>query len=584
MKNSIKPLVNIIKQYSWRSIFFRYFCVLLLCIGIPLSGLIWLISAHYTDNINAEIQSNASNAFARTSNNFTKALEDISKTYDMLIADGDVIAYLDSGKLTTSPLEIDYFSKVHEKASNLVYMSNYIDSIYLYHFNNNYVLSTKNGNFLENFGDISWYYAYMKDKKDYAVMLMDEKNGNKSGISVYFSVAANNDPVGLFVINMQPELLQLVSGDVSDSADFLYVFDTNFKPIAQSQNAVNFDTLNISPEKSETNTVYSDGKTMSYISEIRTHNLYLVMTTNVKNFEHLTNHSRMLFVSCIVFAIIAIVLVSFYISMKFFNMIMNIATVFTSTTDTLSPSDEEKNELEFISRNIIQLIDKNKSIENELALRMLHLKKSQIAMLQTQINPHFLFNTLNLINLYSYKENGPQNGTSKIIVLLSDILSFALNTSKYIIPIRDEIAYAQKYIEIENIKYKDSFDVSWDIDTKILNYMTPKFILQPIVENAFKHGILPLGKTKRGEVHISAYINGDVIYFEIKNNGVQIDAQKLEEINNNLKIGNIPENDSVGLFNVNSRIKLIFNDNFGCSVSSDIAETSVVIKIPILTD
>ena len=104
------------------------------------------------------------------------------------------------------------------------------------------------------------------------------------------------------------------------------------------------------------------------------------------------------------------------------------------------------------------------------------------------------------------------------------------------------------------------------------------------MENAFKHGILPLEKKKRGQVKISVQLCGEEIHFEIKNNGTQIEPQKLSEMQNSLKQNYIPENTHIGLLNVNSRIKLIFSNDYGCEIDSDENETTVIIKFPIIKD
>ena len=113
--------------------------------------------------------------------------------------------------------------------------------------------------------------------------------------------------------------------------------------------------------------------------------------------------------------------------------------------------------------------------------------------------------------------------------MLSELIKYTLNTKKYIVSIPEELEATKKYIEIEKIKLKESFDVEWDVDDNVLNQHTMKFILHPIIENAIMHGIKYLDD-KKGIIKISIKLENNILNFVISNNGPKIPLEKLQEV------------------------------------------------------
>jgi two-component system sensor histidine kinase YesM len=167
-----------------------------------------------------------------------------------------------------------------------------------------------------------------------------------------------------------------------------------------------------------------------------------------------------------------------------------------------------------------------------------------------------------------------------LIKLLSVILYFTLNTKEYMIDVKDEMIYIKKYIEIERIKYNNYFYVEWNICDTVNELKTLKFMLQPIVENAFEHGI----RNKPGEktLYILAQKTKKELIFTVSDNGSGITPKKLREIRTLLKSDEISENEHIGINNFNKRIQLIFGNAYGVKIQSSDTGTTVTISIPII--
>jgi two-component system sensor histidine kinase YesM len=213
---------------------------------------------------------------------------------------------------------------------------------------------------------------------------------------------------------------------------------------------------------------------------------------------------------------------------------------------------------------ITRLIDENYKIS-------LREKDMQIMALTMQINPHFLYNTLNTINMMAILKDDQE--TSDLIVSLSEMLHYSFKNNSETIPLSDEIQWTINYINIMSRRFEGVFQTSFDIPEELLLYKVPKFFLQPIVENAILHGFE--GMTGGGLLSISATIKEENIEFLVMDNGKGMTEAECENIMNQSLEG------SIGLSNVNQRLSLIYGDHFTIKVQSQREQgTSFYLTIP----
>lgn len=212
---------------------------------------------------------------------------------------------------------------------------------------------------------------------------------------------------------------------------------------------------------------------------------------------------------------------------------------------------------------------------NEINTLKEEIKKEKLKTLQSQINPHFLFNTLNSISRMALLEDSPN--TLEMVYCLSDLLRYTIDKYEEFPTIESEISNIEKYLFIQSIRYKNRLDFNIDIDNEILKYRIPAMILQPIVENAIVHGIEP--KSTHSTIDITGRIKDNRIQIIIKDSGVGIDDERLNKIkDNNFK------DFGMGISNPHQRIKHYFGDNFGLNIDSiKNVETTVEINIPAFT-
>ena len=240
---------------------------------------------------------------------------------------------------------------------------------------------------------------------------------------------------------------------------------------------------------------------------------------------------------------------------------------------------EDKNELMYIINSIQTHINDKTKMAEILEERMKLLRKSQYDMLQTQINPHFLYNTLETINWMAYNMSNSENPVSKSLINLASFFRNTL-TSGYFVSIENEIKYTNEYVNILALRYGDLFDIEWDIDESILSYTIIKICLQPIIENAVYHGIKQ--KNDKGLIKIKGLCDDNNIILIVSDDGVGIEKDALDELNKTLSETSFTnEKSHIGLSNVNQRIKIIFGDSYGIHVESTVGVgTDVYVTIP----
>lgn len=219
---------------------------------------------------------------------------------------------------------------------------------------------------------------------------------------------------------------------------------------------------------------------------------------------------------------------------------------------------------------IQELMDRSISQEQEKR----HMERR---LLQAQISPHFLYNTLDSI---IWMIQGKQyEGAGKMVSLLARFFRVALSKGKDIIPLRQEVEHATSYLSIQNIRFQDKFDFELNIDESLMEYLCPKITIQPILENAIYHGVENMFGD--GEIILSIQEHGEDICIEVSDNGEGMTEEQVEKILHHDIRKTSGKGSGVGVYNVDSRIKLLYGENYGISIQSELDEgTTVKILLP----
>ena len=234
--------------------------------------------------------------------------------------------------------------------------------------------------------------------------------------------------------------------------------------------------------------------------------------------------------------------------------------------------DDSTDELGDLTNNLQAMIDEINRLIREDYQTKIELKETQFKALQAQINPHFLYNCLSLINNKALMNNQPE--ISQMSQLLSVFYRTTLNKGKSKTLLQNEIKNVTSYIDIQRLLHDNIFDVMYQIDPNLPEIEVPNLLLQPLVENSIIHGILP-NKTKRGQLFVTVTNVMGHIYFTIMDNGVGIPQEKLSTLLTT-------DSSGYGLKNVHDRLILAYGEGSGLTINSIPGQsTMITFKVPV---
>ena len=209
------------------------------------------------------------------------------------------------------------------------------------------------------------------------------------------------------------------------------------------------------------------------------------------------------------------------------------------------------------------------------------MRKADLRLLQEQINPHFLYNTLDNI-VWLIEGNEPDEAV-EMVVTLSEFFRLVLSKGKEFITIRQEEQHISSYLQIQGKRYHDILDYHIYIDPGIYEYQIPKLTLQPLVENALYHGIKY--KRSRGMIEITGTQEGENLYLTVADDGVGMNEEELKKLEKEISRPCKETESGFGLANVNERIRMYFGAEFGMKIWSEKGSgTRITIEIPAITD
>ena len=234
-------------------------------------------------------------------------------------------------------------------------------------------------------------------------------------------------------------------------------------------------------------------------------------------------------------------------------------------------SSDSEDEVGILINSFHNMMDEINRLIDEVYVNKIALKEYELKALQAQINPHFLYNTLSMMNWMAIRSN--QMEISKVTLALSTFYRTALSKGEDVVTVENCIQNMQAYLEIQLTMHDNNFSVDWDIDPTIKNEKMPKLLLQPVVENAIEHGI---DEKEDGDkkIFLSFRGNGDDVVITVRDNGMGMPQEKAETLVTYQAKG-------YGLKNVNDRIRLLYGENYGIRIFSAPDEgTTVVMRFP----
>ncbi len=409
-------------------------------------------------------------------------------------------------------------------------------------------------------------------------------NPNEKGTRIYLARLINDidtfEETGLMVIEVDMQQMKRDYEDLTSNLfEAIYLLEENQKVIFSSNDS-RFDAV-INYSNNLSGVVYEDESKERLISyrniETPKWTLVTAISTN-RLFKEVNN-----FIEQVLFIFIPIVLLLTLMTvMEGAHMVSAINDIVSGMKDVgigkkgVNIETTREDEIGFLAHSFNKMSNEIKFLVENVKTEQLIRKEVEIKALQAQINPHFLYNTLETINWHAQLKGVPE--ISDMVTALSSIMDATIGRDNKLITLKDEMIYIENYISIIKYRYGGQLTFTKEIDPSILRLKIPRLILQPIIENSIGHGIGKL--IGAGEITITASKEEDHVRIEIYDNGAGIETEKMEQLLNDFKKETYTKK-NIGLYNVNKRLQLFYGKEYGLDIVSQQGDyTRVTLLIP----
>lgn len=584
-------MISVRKKLFFRR-FLHYFALMLLPVFLTMSIVVFFSQKTQTEQAESQIVQSLRSI---------EEMVDISLKNTVFLRDAFVSMprmmiyaqnYLSTG--VTDYEEIQLVYNLQTLISTAAYTNSNIHSIYLYWDGIETVYTSNTGLQSANtMKDTTWKPIYESEHSTSKIRTQRRPFGSttssESLISVFLPLITSR---GVIVVNMYPEKIEeYMQNNVSDMQEAYYLLNPNDEIIACSEP---FDIASGTLAQ-----VTSLNNQLDYIpSQVNIDNRSFYLTTTPyglygyrlislvsKNEFHalstLLLHTLLLESLVAIMVAVASALIVTRKNIRQIYYLMDIVS--TSEKDNLSAHKSPSyvmDEYEFISSNIIKTYIINENLRQEVQLKEYMKTKIELIALQLQINPHFLFNSLQLLDSQVYQLSGKHSTLNTTIQTLSGILHYATRSPNKPVTIEDELSQLESYAYVNKQRYPTMFQLYFDYEDCVLSYYVFRLMLQPLIENSIEHGIRPLNEKRKGLVKVRIHTSSGRIRFSIIDNGVGMTTEQILALRETINNNEISDT-HIGISNTNNRLILCFGPDSKLNIRSRLGRgTSISFSIP----
>ncbi|RIX50242.1 sensor histidine kinase [Paenibacillus nanensis] len=532
-------------------------------------------------------------------------LQNVEEISTLIATDPAFIDLLAASGEELSPKSIVEFSRLLEELSNVNSINHIVSQISLYHQPSHMMISTHYGGrrlaspeqqqWLENTAITSGTeitYVLAEDP-----IAGDETFGDlvhTDSVSLMRTMDLYNTKrrADIVIITLdESKLTRLMKSLLPSPSATIYLYSDYGKLIAGTGNQEGTDHILAYGDSVPGSTKTTDGKiTVSIDSPYSKWRLTLVQP--VKELYAQTDQLQLYTVGIIVISVLLAIGISWIVYIGIASPVdklyKGMKRLGTGNMNVQLPN-KRQDELGYLTEAFNRMVVNQRRLIEEHYEQQLRLAKTELNFLQSQINPHFLYNTLDSINWTA--KNYEADEISEMVLNLSRFFRLSLNKGKEVFTIDESISHLHYYIRIQQIRFLDSFTVQYNIQEESRSVPIMKLLLQPLVENAILHGME--GKTEGGMLMISSWIEkGETVHIEVRDNGDGMSEERVSYIRQELErlsrsdydLFSLEEEykDLFGLRNVVTRLKLYYGEGAGLAIGSVKGEgTSVIVTLPL---
>lgn len=568
----IKSILGGLRNSNFRKLFVKYWILVFLCISVPLSVGVTVMQRYSDKSLLEGIDSSVRRSADNTTSTISTLLSDAISILKKEITDADVVAFLNASK--TAP----------QSYSDMVMVRSVLNTVSinsrdgLYHSVD--VYSSESERIASSYY-LGQHQTIMNDKSLFDLFSMLQKahpgqtlfagtredtygrNAPKKVISIYQTMADSRNAGFVSISISKDKLISYLAKRGSDQNDSYLVVDHTGKVILDTANKLDGEYVNFLNDEPDGTPITRevDGCLMRIgVAELGEFGWKCVQMIPISELETNSRRLKLLLLEILVFGLLSSCVISYFATRKLFRPILSIMELLENPSNPMYDVEEHQ-EYRYLLVQILELFQKNITLESDMAERVAALRNARAKALQSQLTPHFLNNVLQTINWIAIEETQQESGrTSQAISLLSEVIRLGKEQKSNLTSVAAEVAYTEKFVELEKLRYGDEIRCHFDIDEDVREWQIPCMSIQPLVENAILHGLQPAGG--EGDIYIDVRREGVFgIRLSVEDSGEGIEQEAVERIEHFLKEDYIYLGEHLGVVNLFQRFRFLYGEN-----------------------
>lgn len=449
-------------------------------------------------------------------------------------------------------------------------------------FYSGYILSSDLKEFFQSGNSGGWYGAHP---------VLDEATGmTDSAYSMFYvrNIIDFRSKVGIVILDVSKQFIMeaLKNSNLPRESFTAFITDDGYETayseeagISTAKGSVFMEMLEQDEQKS--GCYYGDYKGKSYVflfARVEPSGSCICTMIPEKVITKQVDFMTVFFAIGIATAMTIICIVGYRISRGLGNSVTTTGEILAKATEgelNVRIEHNRHDELGTISDNINSMLDTVNELMTKERKAIERSKEAEIRSLEAQVNPHFLYNTLDAINWVAIEQGAPD--AAKMITNLAENLRYSIKNSNEEVTVAQEVEYLRKYLQLQQMRFKYSFDCILDVDEAVMKVHIHKMLLQPLIENAIEHAFV--GSQRDNTINVSIFMAEEELMIIVRDNGVGMSREMVDEINS-FDYMNDKIYEHIGIRNVATRIKMYYGEKGSLKVISDSNGTELIIVIP----
>lgn len=571
--SAVRRVIYYLKDYRFSSILVKYFLLLLICLVLPVTALSAWYGNQMRKNLEEEMIKRNVTSLEQVYNHMNSIMLS-AKNLAHSLSRGNGVLYLTTREyiMPENTEDLDEIKNILTITKNA---SDYIETVCVYFRKSNTFVTNSGSYKYDEYSDKECLELYSDNMSNRIVFQARKLHGKYPYLLtiLYPIIDGVDNNLGAVIININVEKLGEYIGSGryrnKDDAPVLLVFDKNMETLIYSdeyrlleEEGFEIEITNDWEDSFSKICILGDRKYIVSGILSEQNGFYYLYLTSMHQFE-LKNQStnQLLRNITILLGGVCLILASLLAIWVYKPIRKTIHVLKDMSMLTEWDSKEHVDEIEAIQRSILSAKKTQENLNEQIQERIICLHNAQICALQTQINPHFLYNTLEAIGNAAALLMKGDNKVTDMIYSLGMLMRISLAGENYLVPLKEELEHVQLYVKLVDFRFRGRIHMDIEIPEELKNKKIVKLTLQPLIENAIEHGLSAM--RSQGNIRIRGERKGDKNYIYVIDNGDGISQEKLEVLQEQLKASPINESRHIGLRNVNQRLKLIFGEEYG---------------------